>query len=53
MPMSNHDVSGKSRSSDPLQVSPLPALDLGKSERTRAAVLNPAFDFVWSARFAT
>ena len=35
-------------SSSPLQVSPQPTLKIGKSERTRAAILNSALDFVWT-----
>ena len=38
-------------SSSPVQVSPQPSLKIGKSERTRAAILNSAFDFIWSRPF--
>jgi len=38
-------------SSSPLQVSPQPTLKIGKSERTRAAILNSALDFVWTHPF--
>ena len=31
----------------PLHVSPQPAPKIGKSDRTRAAILNAALDFVW------
>ena len=35
----------------PLQVSPQPSSRIGKSERTRAAILNSALDFIWSYPF--
>ena len=35
----------------PLQVSPQPSSRIGKSERTRAAILNSALDFIWSHPF--
>ena len=35
----------------PLRVSPQPAPRVGKSDRTRAAILNAALDFVWSHPF--
>ena len=35
----------------PLRVSPQPVLRVGKAERTRAAILNAAFDFVWKQPF--
>jgi len=35
------------RESSPLHVSPQPAPKIGKSDRTRAAILNAALDFVW------
>jgi AcrR family transcriptional regulator len=38
-------------SSSPLRVSPQPSLKIGKSERTRAAILNAALDFVWTHPF--
>jgi AcrR family transcriptional regulator len=38
-------------SSSPLRVSPQPVLKIGKSERTRAAILNSALDFIWSRPF--
>ena len=44
-------MSRRKQPSAPLQVSPQPALKLGKSERTRAAILNAAFDFIWSHPF--
>jgi len=37
--------------SSPLHVSPQPASKIGKSDRTRAAILNAALDFVWSHPF--
>ena len=39
------------RSSSPLQVRPEPTPKIGKSERTRAAILNAALDFIWSRPF--
>ena len=38
-------------SSSPVQVSPQPSLKIGKSERTRAAILNAALDFIWTHPF--
>ena len=35
----------------PLRMSPQPTLKIGKSERTRAAILNAALDFIWSHPF--
>ena len=35
----------------PLHVSPEPVLKIGQSERTRAAILNAGFDFLWSHPF--
>ena len=37
--------------SSPLHVSPQPAPKVGKSDRTRAVILNAALDFVWSHPF--
>jgi AcrR family transcriptional regulator len=37
--------------SSPLRMSPQPTLKIGKSERTRAAILNAALDFTWSHPF--
>jgi AcrR family transcriptional regulator len=37
--------------SSPLHMSPQPTLKIGKSERTRAAILNAALDFIWSHPF--
>jgi AcrR family transcriptional regulator len=39
------------KKSSPLHVSPQPAPKGGKSDRTRAAILNAALDFVWSHPF--
>jgi AcrR family transcriptional regulator len=39
------------RSSSPLRVTPQPTLKVEKSERTRAAILNSALDFIWSHPF--
>ena len=38
-------------SSSPLHVSPQPVPKIGRSERTRAAILNAALDFTWSRPF--
>ena len=37
--------------SSPLRVNPQPVLKIPKSERTRAAILNAALDFLWSHAF--
>jgi len=37
--------------SSPLRVSPQPAHRIAKSDRTRAAILNAALDFLWSRPF--
>ena len=39
------------KKSSPLRVSPQPSSRIGKSERTRAAILNSALDFIWSHPF--
>lgn len=44
--MSEHE-----KSLSPLRVSPQPVLKIPKSERTRAAILNAALDFLWSQAF--
>ena len=44
-------VSDIKQSSFPLRLSPQPVPKLGKSERTRAAILNAALDFIWSHPF--
>lgn len=44
-------MSSKRPSSSPLRVRPEPTLKIGKSDRTRATILNAAFDFVWSHPF--
>ena len=44
-------MSRSKQSSSPLRVSPQPVPKIGKSERTRAAILNAALDFVWSHPF--
>lgn len=41
-------MSDSKDAASPLHVDPQPVLRIGKSERTRAAILNAAFDFVWS-----
>jgi len=41
-------VSETNSTSSPLHVSPEAVPKIGKSERTRAAILNAALDFVWS-----
>ena len=44
-------MSDSNKPSSPLRVQPQPVRKLGKSERTRAAILNAALDFVWSHPF--
>jgi len=44
-------MSEKNNTSSPLQVSPQPSAKIAKSERTRAAVLNAALEFVWTRPF--
>jgi AcrR family transcriptional regulator len=44
-------MSDSKKSSSPLRVSPQPVLKITRSERTRAAILNAAFDFLWSHPF--
>ena len=44
-------MSDSKNSSSPLRVSPQPVLKITKSERTRAAILNAALDFLWSHPF--
>ena len=44
-------MSDTKQSSSPLRVNPQPVPKIGKSERTRAAILNAALDFVWSHPF--
>ncbi|UCG08836.1 MAG: TetR/AcrR family transcriptional regulator [Desulfobacterales bacterium] len=39
------------KSSSPLRISPQPTLKIGKSERTRAAILNGALGLIWSHPF--
>ena len=39
------------KQSSPLRVSPQPSSRIGKSERTRAKILNSALDFIWSHPF--
>ncbi len=39
------------KSLSPLRMSPQPTLKIGKSERTRAAILNAALDLIWSHPF--
>jgi AcrR family transcriptional regulator len=41
----------KHKSPSPLRAKPQPSLKIGKSERTRAAILNAALDFIWSHPF--
>lgn len=36
----------------PLRVSPQPSTKIGKSERTRASIMNAALDFLWSRPFS-
>jgi AcrR family transcriptional regulator len=44
-------MSKETELSSPLHVSPQPAPRVAKSDRTRAAILNAALDFVWSHLF--
>ena len=44
-------MSDRKKSLSPLRVSPQPVLKIPKSERTRAAILNAALDFLWSQPF--
>ena len=44
-------MSDSNRSPSPLRVNPQPVPKIGKSERTRAAILNAALDFIWSRPF--
>ena len=44
-------MSQNRRPSSPLRVSPQPARRIVKSDRTRAAILNAALDFLWSRPF--
>lgn len=39
------------KKSSPLRVSPQPTQKIGKSERTRATILNAALDLIWSQPF--
>jgi len=47
----NNTMSDKEQLLSPLQVSPQPTLKITKSERTRAAILNSALNFIWSHPF--
>ncbi len=44
-------MSSSKRSSSPLRVKPQAVSRIGKSERTRAMILNAALDFIWSHPF--
>ena len=44
-------MSDQCRPLRPLRVTPQPVPRIGKSERTRAAILNAALDFVWEHPF--
>ena len=44
-------MSNTKQSFSPLHVSPQPSIKIGKSERTRAEILNAALDFIWSHPF--
>lgn len=44
-------MSGQKQSSSPLRVNPEPTLKIGKSDRTRAAILNSASDLIWAHPF--
>ena len=39
------------KQSSPLRVSPQPVPRIGKAERTRAAILDAALEFIWSHPF--
>jgi AcrR family transcriptional regulator len=51
MPVYSDIMSEIEKLSSPLRMSPQPTLKIGKSERTRAAILNAALDFIWSHPF--
>ena len=51
MPVYSDIMSEIEKLSSPLHMSPQPTLKIGKSERTRAAILNAALDFIWSHPF--
>ena len=51
MSLNSDNMSKVKKNSSPLHVSPQPAPRVGKSGRTRAAILNAALDFVWSHPF--
>jgi AcrR family transcriptional regulator len=44
-------MSDRNKPLSPLRVTPQPVLKIPKSERTRAAILNAALDFLWSQAF--
>jgi len=44
-------MSEKTESVSPLHVSPQPSAKIAKSDRTRAAILNAALDFLWTHPF--
>ncbi|WP_136808257.1 TetR/AcrR family transcriptional regulator [Desulfosediminicola flagellatus] len=44
-------MSENRKSSSPLRVNPHAVLKIAKSERTRAAILNSALDFIWTHSF--
>ena len=44
-------MSGMKRTSSQLHVAPRPAATITKSDRTRAAILNAALEFIWSRPF--
>ena len=44
-------MSQNKKLSSPLRLSPQPTLKIGKSERTRTAILNAALDFIWAHPF--
>ena len=46
------DSVSKIESASPLRASPQPAKKIGKSERTRAEILNSVLDFTWSRPFS-
>ena len=51
MTLNSDILSVKTESLSPLHVSPQPSARIVKSDRTRAAILNAALDFVWTHPF--
>ena len=51
MSLWSYSMSDYEQSSAPPRLSPKPVPKIGKSERTRTAILNAALDFIWSHPF--